>query len=121
MTRARLLTLTSLLPLAVVATVGVAWTVAASTAPAADLAVYRSEQWHFAIAVPADMTFDDSEWRGPSRSFSSTIVPDDGSASLPRPILSSMSRSAWKALRIAAPISQQRSPLSTSIEKTCTA
>ena len=48
---------------ALIAALGIAWTVSAAAAPHPQLTVYRSDQWHFAIAVPADMKVDESEHR----------------------------------------------------------
>ena len=43
---------------------GIAWTASAAGAPHPQVTVYRSEQWHFAVAVPADMKVNDAERRG---------------------------------------------------------
>jgi hypothetical protein len=51
---------TPLLSLAIVAALGVAWTVSASSA-APQYASYHDDRWHFSLTAPADMkveTFD---------------------------------------------------------------
>src|SRR5437870_6647400 len=56
--------LAPLIGLAAVALLGIGWTVFASATPAQQLAVYRNDDWHFAIAVPADVKVDDIESQG---------------------------------------------------------
>ena len=53
--------LAPLIALAVVALLGIGWTVFASATPAEQLATYRNDQWHFSINVPSNMTVDDVE------------------------------------------------------------
>src|SRR5262245_50253429 len=57
-------TVTALSLSAVIVALGIAWTASAAGTPNQSLAIYRSEQWHFAIAVPADMKVDTTEQRG---------------------------------------------------------
>jgi hypothetical protein len=53
-----------LIGLAVVALLGIGWTVLASATPAQQLANYRNDDWHFAINIPADVAVDDVENQG---------------------------------------------------------
>jgi hypothetical protein len=45
------------------AALGIAWTAVAAGSASSPLAFYRSDEWHFTIAVPADMKVDESERR----------------------------------------------------------
>jgi hypothetical protein len=49
---------TPLLSLAIVAAIGIAWTVSASSAAPQQLGSYHNDRWRFSLAAPADMKME---------------------------------------------------------------
>ena len=66
-----------LLPIAIVAALGIAWTVSASSPVPQQYANYTNDRWHYSLAVPADMKVSKYEREGDGQTVQFTDASAD--------------------------------------------